>query len=147
MIRFYVFSNDRAKKSIEEAGFRVVCLESPEKLLSGVIAVNARSARELERIRPLVNELSRSNEVLLFLSSPAKKKSDDIVSSPQGVYLTTKETEFISHVLNDDVVKKTCSEMGISRSGYYKMLEKILGRLSLESAGQLKSWALVHLSV
>ena len=85
MIRFYVFSNGRAKKSIEEAGFRVVSLESPEKFLSGVIAVNAKSVRELERIRPLVNELSRSNEVLLFLSSPAKKRADDIVSSPEGV--------------------------------------------------------------
>ena len=102
MIRFSVFSNERAKSEIESFGFRCTMLET---------------------------------------------SSRRIVSSPTGRYLSGKENEFIAHVVNDDVVKKTCHDLGMSRSGYYKTLKRILGKLDLESAEQLRSWALVHLSV
>ena len=146
MTKFYVFSNLRAKEMIEAAGYRCVMLESQEERLKRTVALQIRRENDIEIISGFVNALSRTYCVYLIFM-PQERKGCELVSNPDGRYLTGRETEFIRHVLNDDVVKKTCIEMGLSRSGYYKMLKKILGRLNLKTAEQLHSWALLHLSV
>ena len=39
------------------------------------------------------------------------------------------------------------AEMGISHSGYYKLMHRLLDKLGLENVQQLRAWALMHLSV
>ena len=146
MTKFYVFSNLKAKEMIEAAGYRCVMLESQEERLKRTVALQIRRENDIENISGFVNTLSSTYCVYLIFM-PQEMKECELVSDPDGRYLTGRETEFITHVLNDDVVKKTCIEMGLSRSGYYKMLKKILGRLNLKTAEQLHSWALLHLSV
>lgn len=147
MIRFSVFSNERAKSEIESFGFRCTMLETSSRRMMRTVAVSIRREDELRRVEDFVNVLSREYCVYIILHEQEQRDDDEIVSSPTGRYLSGKENEFIAHVVNDDVVKKTCHDLGISRSGYYKTLKRILGKLDLESAEQLRSWALLHLSV
>lgn len=148
MIRFHVFSNPKAKDFIEESGYRCTMLESASRRMVNTVAIGITRDSELKKVGVFLNALSREYCVYLILQDNRNAEvEEDIVSSPSGLYLTGKENEFIAHVVNDDVVKKTCHDLSLSRSGYYKMLKRILGKLDLESAEQLRSWALVHLSV
>lgn len=146
MTRFHLFGAERARRTIEEAGFRTNVLESPLGQLHDSICLWVRKASDLERVLPLVNELSRQWRVHLIFHDP-KVSGDGIVSSPSGAYLTQRETEFLSHLVNNDVVKKSLCAMSISHSGYYKMLNRMLDKLGLEDSAQLRAWALIHLSV
>ncbi len=146
MTKFYVFSNSKAREMIESAGYRCVMLESCSDSLKRTVALRIRREKDIECVESFVNRLSEIFCVYLIFMPP-ERNNHEIVSRPEGCFLSAKETAFITHVLNDDVVKKTCMELGLSRSGYYKMLKKILGRLNLKSAGQLRHWALLHLSV
>lgn len=146
MTRFHLLGAERARRTIEAAGFRTKVLECPPGQLNGSICLWVRKAGDLGRVLALVNELSRQWRVHLIFHDP-KVCCGQIVSSPSGAYLTQRETEFLSHLVNDDVVKKSLGAMSISHSGYYKMLNRMLNKLGLEDSAQLRAWALIHLSV
>lgn len=146
MIKFYVFSNLSAMREISGAGFRCSVLVSRESFLADTVLVTMKKARELAGAAGFINGLSRRYCVLMILMRP-KTGAGGLVCHDQGACLTEKETVFLSRLINDDVVKKTMAEMGISHSGYYKLMHRLLDKLGLENVQQLRAWALMHLSV
>lgn len=147
MTRFYAFSNPEAKSYIESFGYRCSMLQSTHEKLRKAVALAVRKPADLEKASSFIDTLSSRYTVYIIFLDERNEDSDELVSSPSGAYLSGKETAFLYHFLNDDVVKKTLTELDMSRSGYYKMLKRILGKLDIESAGQLKMWALLHLSL
>lgn len=145
MIRFYTFSNPALRRRIEESGWRCEALESGDKRLRSAVVFTTRSHKELEAVSGFVNELSRSNSVYMILRDPREREPGCVVSSPSGAYLTSKDTAFLRHFLEDDVVKRTCADLDISRSGYYKTLDRLVRTLGCSSPAELKAWALMHL--
>ena len=146
MIRFYSFSSAAARDFIEAAGWRCTMLESSHERLRGAVALAPGREGDLLRAASFLDRLSSRHTVYLVLIPP-RRAGDGLVSRQLASALSGKECEFIHHFISDDVVKKTLCELGISKSGYYKMLKRILGKLDLPSAEHLRFWALINLSL
>lgn len=144
MIRFHVFSNPLLKARIERDGYKCMLMESAEPRLRGAVAVTIRRPSEFERLHSYLNMLSAEHVVYVLLH-PVRESVDGCIV--RNASLTSNENDFLSHLMLDDCVKRSCADLGISKSGYYKVMKKLLGKLNLESVEQLKAWALLHLSV
>lgn len=144
MIRFHVFSNPMLKARIERDGYKCMLMESVEPRLRDAVAVTIRRPGEFERLHSYLNRLSDEHVVYVLLH-PVCESMDGCIA--RRAALTSSDNEFLSHLILDDCVKRSCMDLGISKSGYYKMVKKLLGKLNLKSVEQLKAWALLHLSV
>lgn len=141
MIRFFCYSNLKLKKRIEDEGYKCTLLHSNEAGLRNSAVLGVKKTGEFDRVKDFINELSNEFSIYLVLGDASAASDCEVL------YLSERETEFLRHILSDNVVKKTCMEMKLSRAGYYKILHRLMTKLNAGSIDEVRAWALLHLSL